>query len=64
MGGDKLVAEVAGDEVEERLGDTLRDAWKDEYLEIKAEVAPLPGAAEAGLEAGARRLPGRAGVLR
>jgi len=46
MGGDKLVAEVAGDEVEERLGDTLRDAWKDEYLEIKSEVAPLPGAAK------------------
>ena len=46
MGGDKLVAEVAGDEVEERLGDALRDAWKDEYLEIKAEVVPLPGAAD------------------
>ena len=46
MGGDKLVAEVAGDDVEERLGDTLRDAWKDEYLKIKAEVFPLPGAAD------------------
>ncbi|MET0998535.1 MAG: HAD family hydrolase, partial [Marmoricola sp.] len=46
MGGDKLVAEVAGDDVEQRLGDTLRDAWKDEYLKIKTEVAPLPGAAE------------------
>ena len=46
MGGDKLVGEVAGDEVEERLGDALRDAWKEEYLEIKAEVVPLPGAAD------------------
>jgi HAD superfamily hydrolase (TIGR01549 family) len=46
MGGDKLVAEVAGDDVEERLGDTLRDAWKEEYLKIKAEVFPLPGAAD------------------
>jgi HAD superfamily hydrolase (TIGR01549 family) len=46
MGGDKLVAEVAGDDVEKRLGDTLRDAWRDEYLQIKAEVDPLPGAAE------------------
>lgn len=46
MGGDKLVAEVAGDEVEERLGDALRDAWKQEYVQIKTEVAPLPGAAE------------------
>ncbi len=46
MGGDKLVAQVAGDDVEERLGDTLRDAWKDEYLELKTEVFPLPGAAD------------------
>ena len=45
MGGDKLVAAVAGDDVEKRLGDTLREAWKDEYLKIKAEVFPLPGAA-------------------
>ncbi len=44
MGGDKLVAEVAGDEVEKRLGDPLRDAWREEYLKIKAEVQPLPGA--------------------
>jgi HAD superfamily hydrolase (TIGR01549 family) len=46
MGGDKLVAHVAGDDVEERLGDDLRDDWREEYVEIKAEVAPLPGAAE------------------
>jgi HAD superfamily hydrolase (TIGR01549 family) len=46
MGGDKLVAEVAGDDVEERLGDELRDAWREEYVEIKSEVAPLPGAAD------------------
>jgi HAD superfamily hydrolase (TIGR01549 family) len=46
MGGDKLVAEVAGDEVEERQGDDLRDAWREEYLELKAEVDPLPGASE------------------
>ena len=46
MGGDKLVGEVAGDEVEERLGDALRDAWREEYVELKAEVDPLPGAAE------------------
>jgi HAD superfamily hydrolase (TIGR01549 family) len=46
MGGDKLVAEVAGDDVEERLGDALRDAWREEYVEIKTEVDELPGAAE------------------
>jgi HAD superfamily hydrolase (TIGR01549 family) len=45
MGGDKLVAEVAGEEVEKRLGDALRDAWRDEYIELKTEVDPLPGAA-------------------
>ncbi len=46
MGGDKLVTEVAGEEVEERLGDDLRDAWREEYVAIKAEVLPLPGASE------------------
>ena len=46
MGGDKLVAEVAGDDVEDRLGDGLRKAWREEYAELKAEVDSLPGAAE------------------
>ena len=46
MGGDKLVAEVAGDDVEKRLGDDLRDEWRAKYVEIKGEVAALPGAAE------------------
>ena len=44
MGGDKLVAHVAGDAVEERLGDTLRDVWREEYIKIKSEVRALPGA--------------------
>jgi HAD superfamily hydrolase (TIGR01549 family) len=46
MGGDKLVAHVAGDETESQHGDKLRDLWRQEYLEIRAEVRPLPGAAE------------------
>lgn len=46
MGGDKLVGEVAGDEVEQRLGDDLRTAWREGYLGVKAEVDPLPGAAD------------------
>ncbi len=46
MGGDKLVAEVAGKDIEDRLGDALRKAWREEYVELKAEVDPLPGAAE------------------
>ena len=44
MGGDKLVAHVAGDDVEEKLGDTLRDVWREEYIKIKPEVRALPGA--------------------
>ena len=46
MGGDRLVAAVAGDTVEEQHGDDLRDAWRQEYVELRAEVRPLPGAAE------------------
>lgn len=44
MGGDKLVGHVAGDEVEDRHGDALRDAWREEYVQIKTEVCNLPGA--------------------
>ena len=46
MGGDKLVAAAAGQDVEERHGDDLRDAWREEYAKIRAEVRPLPGAAD------------------
>ena len=46
MGGDRLVSEVAGDEVEELSGDDLRDAWRAEYVELRAEVRPLPGASD------------------
>ena len=44
MGGDRLVAHVAGDDVEDTRGDALRDAWREEYAELRAEVRPLPGA--------------------
>ena len=46
MGGDKLVAAVAGDEVEQRHGDDLRQRWLEEYEPLRAEVLPLPGAAD------------------
>jgi HAD superfamily hydrolase (TIGR01549 family) len=46
MGGDRLVAAVAGDRTEEQHGDDLRDAWRKEYAELRAEVLPLPGAAD------------------
>jgi HAD superfamily hydrolase (TIGR01549 family) len=44
MGGDKFVAAVAGDDVEERLGDALRDRWEELFDEVIEEVAPLAGA--------------------
>lgn len=46
MGGDRLVAALAGDEVEQRLGDELRAAWEKEYDRLIDEVEPLPGAAD------------------
>lgn len=46
MGGDKFVAAVAGDDVEERLGDDLRDEWERQFDEVIDEVAPLEGARE------------------
>lgn len=46
MGGDKLVAAVAGDELEQRHGDNLRDQWKKAYSAVKSEVQSLPGAAD------------------
>jgi HAD superfamily hydrolase (TIGR01549 family) len=46
MGGDQLVAAVAGDEVEERLGDELRARWSIEFDPMLDEVQPLIGARE------------------
>jgi HAD superfamily hydrolase (TIGR01509 family) len=46
MGGDKYVAAVAGEEVEERLGDELRDRWEKLFDELIDELAPLDGAHE------------------
>jgi HAD superfamily hydrolase (TIGR01549 family) len=46
MGGDKLVAEVAGEEVEREHGDAIRDRWEQEYDEVIGETRLLPGARE------------------
>jgi HAD superfamily hydrolase (TIGR01549 family) len=46
MGGDKLVAEVAGDEVEQQHGDEIRDRWEQEYDEVIRQTRLLPGAKE------------------
>jgi len=44
MGGDQLVGAVCGDDVEERLGDDVREAETACYEELIGEVAPLAGA--------------------
>jgi HAD superfamily hydrolase (TIGR01509 family) len=44
MGGDQLVESLCGSEAEERLGDEIRAAEKDLYLELIDEVEPLPDA--------------------
>jgi HAD superfamily hydrolase (TIGR01549 family) len=46
MGGDKFVAAVAGDDVEERIGDAVRDAWERLFDEQLGDVEPLAGARE------------------
>ena len=44
MGGDQIVAAVAGDDVERRHGDELREASREEFKPLRQECAPLPGA--------------------
>ena len=44
MGGDQVVAALAGDGVEERFGDDIRNAEKELYFELIEEVEPFEGA--------------------
>jgi HAD superfamily hydrolase (TIGR01549 family) len=44
MGGDQLVAALAGDEVESEKGDDIRTAEKALYLALIEEVEPMEGA--------------------
>jgi len=46
MGGDQLVAALAGDAFERAHGDAARDAEGDRYEAMIGEVAPLPAARE------------------
>lgn len=46
MGGDRLVAAVAGDEVERRHGDTLRAVWAELFDPVLGEITVLDGARE------------------
>lgn len=44
MGGDRLVAAVAGDAVERGVGDRLREVHDEAYERVVRTVRPLPGA--------------------
>ena len=44
MGGDLFVKHVAGDAVEEKLGDVLREQWVDEFNKMIGEIRPFDGA--------------------
>ena len=46
MGGDRLVTEVTGEVVEEKMGDVLRTRWQEAYTEMHPEIEVLPGARE------------------
>lgn len=46
MGGDRLVGEVCGDDVEDSLGDELRNDWEAHYRTLLPDVRPFPGAAD------------------
>jgi HAD superfamily hydrolase (TIGR01549 family) len=46
MGGDHLVADLLGDDVEEELGDDIRAAEKVLYRNLIEEVEPMEGAKE------------------
>ena len=44
MGGDRLVPEVAGEDVEQDRGSEIREAWEKEFDALLDEVHLLPGA--------------------
>jgi HAD superfamily hydrolase (TIGR01549 family) len=46
MGGDKFVPAVAGEEVESRIGEAVRDRWEELFDELIDEVAAFDGAHE------------------
>ena len=46
MGGDQLVESLCGEDVEQRLGDQLRDAEKKQYGRLIGEVRTMDGSRE------------------
>ena len=54
MGGDKVVAHLGGDDLERRLGESIRAAEGRAYAELIDQVAPLEGALELLIDLKAR----------
>jgi HAD superfamily hydrolase (TIGR01509 family) len=54
MGGDQLVGALTDDRVERELGDEIRAAEKERYLELIDEVEPMDGSRELIAELGRR----------
>jgi HAD superfamily hydrolase (TIGR01509 family) len=46
MGGDQIIAELAGDAVEDELGEEIRETESSIYSDLIGEVRPLDGARE------------------
>ena len=46
MGGDQLVGALGGDDIEDRIGDQVRERWVEEADPLMPETALLPGARE------------------
>jgi HAD superfamily hydrolase (TIGR01549 family) len=46
MGGDRLVAHVAGEDVEHEHGDQVRDRWQHEFDQLIDEIRTVDGARE------------------
>jgi len=50
MGGDQIVAALAGDDVERQLGDELREVSREEFQALRGECEPLEGARDLVVE--------------
>ncbi|MFL5927866.1 MAG: HAD family hydrolase [Gaiellaceae bacterium] len=50
MGGDQIVTAIAGEDVEQRCGDSLRATSSEEFKRLRDECVPLEGARELVVE--------------
>jgi len=54
MGGDQLVAALAGEDFDSERGDDVRDEEKERYMDLIEEVEPLDGARDLLVRLGSR----------